>query len=173
MLAQVKSSGVTHISQAPCSVSIMCQHRAQSHAENCDILLYIFNPWPCLTQWNHHRWFVFNYYICFCGNIFKSKLILTKEEENMKVKRKQKYFYYVYLYKSVKCKQGKYFIKHVARVPQRISQLFQWEKVSSKSFFPSLICLAYQGLSPPGFKSVGKFLSFASVPHCHPTSDSQ
>lgn len=125
MLAQVRSSGVTHMSQAPCSVSIMCQHQAQSHTENCDILLYLFNPWQCLSQWKHHRWFVFNYYICFCGNILKSKLILTKEEWNVKVKRKQKYFYYVYLCKSIKCKQVDYFIKHVAWVPQRISELFQ------------------------------------------------
>lgn len=142
-LAQVRNSGVTHMSQAPCSVSIMCQHQAQSHTENCDILLYIFNPWQCLSQWKRHRWFVFNYCICFCGYILKSKLILTKEEGKVKVKRKQKCFYFVYLYKSSKCKQRKYFIKYVARLPQRISEVLQWEKVSSKSYFPSLMsCLS-------------------------------
>lgn len=113
--------------------------------------------------------FVFNYYMCFCGNILKSRLILTKEEGNVKVKRTQNFFYYVYLYKSIKCKQGEYFIKHVARVPQRISEHFQWEKVSSQSFFPFLICLVCQSLGPSGFKSDVELLCLSSVPRCHRT----
>lgn len=57
-------------------------------------------------------------------------------------------------------------MKHTAKVPQTVSELFQWEKVSSKaSFFPSLICFAYRGLGSSGFKSDGKVLGFMSVPH--------
>lgn len=90
---------------------------------------------------------------------------MMKEEGNVKVKRKRKHFYYVYFYKSVKSKPGEYFIKHTARVPQRISELSQWEKVRSRSFFPSLTCLAYQGLGPSGFKKNGEELGSVSVSH--------
>lgn len=44
------------------------------------------------------------------------------------------------------------------RVPQRISELSQWEKAMSKSFFPSLTCLAYQGLGSSGFRRDGEGL---------------
>lgn len=60
---------------------------------------------------------------------------------------------------------GQYFIKDTARAPQRISEISQWEKVMSKSFFPSLTCLAYQGLGPSGVKRNGGGLGGVSVSH--------
>jgi len=71
-----------------------------------------------------------------------------KEEGNVKVKRKQKHFYCVYLYKSIKSKKVEYFIKHVARVPHRISELFQQESVSSRSSFLLSSVLSIKVLVP-------------------------
>lgn len=60
---------------------------------------------------------------------------------------------------------GECFIKHTAKASQRVSELSRWEEVMSKPFFPSLTCLAYQGLGPSGVKRNGEGLGSVSVSH--------
>lgn len=90
MLAEVRSSAVTRRSQAPCSVSIMCQQQDKVMLRSAMFCSTFLTPDSVLV--NIIDYTLFNFYLCFCGNILKLKFLVMKEEGNMEVKRKQKKF---------------------------------------------------------------------------------
>lgn len=165
MLAQVRSCAVTQRTQAPCSVSTTCQQQDRIMLRSVIFWSTFLTLDGVLVNIIHY--IVFNSYMYFCGNILKQKFLWWRNvnvnvNEKCECKEEAKVFL---LFLFLQVSTGEYFIKHTARAPQRISQLSQWETVMSKSFFPSLTCLAYQGLGPWGAKRNGEGLGSVFVSH--------